>query len=186
MNNLDRRRIIVAGLITVTVLALVWLFNSGASDGNESSSCTDCADSAGNSAPVTTEYEPYPPLFIGGADDSIPTRIVVVATAPPPEANQVLTTSQFFRFVVTDTDGSVPNARDASMRRCSTLLAPEGAFLTVLNVDNGQSTTCINTQGITVPSGVGMVMHTEVYAEIGDLADAPLAVRVTWTDTADE
>ena len=81
MNDFDRRRIIVAGLITLTVLAAVWLFNSGASDGNESSTCTNCADSEGNSAPATTEYEPHPPLFIGGSDDSIPPRIVSVATA---------------------------------------------------------------------------------------------------------
>jgi hypothetical protein len=31
-----------------------------------------------------------------------------------------------------------------------------------------------------------MVMHTDVFAEIGDLVDAPLNVRVSWEETEDE
>lgn len=64
------------------------------------------------------------------------------------------------------------------------MLAPDGALLTVTNVDNGQSTTCTNTQGITIPPGVGMVLGTDVFAKIGDLADAPLPVRVRWDPNA--
>lgn len=174
MNDFDRRRFALAALITISVLAMLWVFG-GDSNGGEDASSTTCVgcpieDLSGNSAPSTTEYEPFPPLFVGGDDDDTPVDPVSIATAPPPNDNEILTTTQFLRYA------------DTTVRRCSTMLAPEGALLTVLNVDNGQSVTCTNTQGIDVPAGVGMVMHTDVYALIGDLVDAPLPVRVSWED----
>ena len=173
MDTFDRRRIGVAGLVTFSVLALFWVASSGSSNDNGSSGapCADCNDDAGNSAPSTTEYVPFPPLFVGGDEEVAPPDPISIATAPEPSANEVLTTTQFVRI---NDDSGTP--------RCSTMLAPEGLILTVLNVDNGQSTTCTNTQGIDVPHGVGMVMDTEVFAKIGDLADAPLPVRVSWED----
>ena len=174
INAFDRRRIAFAALITVTLLALFWAFNGG-SDGGDSASATTCVgctveDLSGNSAPSTTEYEPSPPLFVGGDDDPAPIDPVSIATAPQPNANEFRTTTQFKRF------------GDVTVPRCSTMLAPDGVVLTVLNVDNGQSALCVNTQGVAVPPGVGMVMHTDLYATIGDLVDAPLNVRVTWED----
>lgn len=184
MNTFDRRRIRAAALITVTLLALFWVFSSGSSnDGNSSAAtCVGCVDDAGNSAPSTTEYEPYPPLFVGGEDNASPPDQVSIATAPEPDANEFLTTTQFVRYNdATDAAGNpLPNRKP----RCSTMLAPDGALLTVTNVDNGQSTTCTNTQGITIPPGVGMVMGTDSFAEIGDLVDAPLPVRVRWDPDA--
>ena len=184
MNDFDRRRFAFAALITVSVLALLWVFG-GDSKGGEDSSATTCVgcpveDLSGNSAPSTTEYEPFPPLFVGGDNDPTPADPVSIATAPPPNANEILTTTQFVRFNdATDAEG---NRVANPVPRCSTMLAPEGVVLTVLNVDNGQTTTCTNTQGIDVPAGVGMVMDTDVFATIGDLVDAPLPVRVSWED----
>jgi len=170
MNAFDRRRIAVVSLITVSVLALVWVFSSGSSSGNDASgtTCVGCPDSAGNSAPSTTEYQPHPPLFVGGDNEVTPLDPVTIATAPEPNANEFLTTAGFVRY------------SDITVRRCSTMLAPESALLTVTNVDNGQSTKCTNTQGIGVPPGIGMVIHTDIFAEIGDLSDSPLPVRVSW------
>lgn len=48
------------------------------------------------------------------------------------------------------------------------------------NIDNGQITTCTNTLGMTMPTGADIVLHTDVFGEIGDLADAPLPVHVSW------
>ena len=63
---------------------------------------------------------------------------------------------------------------------CTTLLAPDGAVLTVTNLDNGQSTPCTNTLGMALPSGSDIVLNTAIYVTIGDLADAPVPVRVSW------
>jgi hypothetical protein len=63
---------------------------------------------------------------------------------------------------------------------CTTLLAPDGALLTVTNLDNGQTTTCTNTLGMALPAGSDIVLNTAIYVTIGDLADAPVPVRVSW------
>ena len=181
METFDRRRIAAAALVTVSVLALLWVFSSGSDNDGQSSEvpCADCEDDSGNSAPPTTAYEPFPPLFVGGGEDPAPPDPVSIATAPEPAANEVRTTTQFVRIRdTTDAEGNPIT----SVPRCSTMIAPEGALLTVLNVDNGQSTTCTNTQGIQVPPGVDMVMGTDVFALIGDLSDAPLPVRISWED----
>lgn len=183
MNEFDKRRIGVASLITVSVLALVWVFSTGSSQGGNSAptTCVGCADTSGNSAPSTTEYEPHPPLFVGGDSNATPPDPVVIATSPEPDGTEFVTTAQFVRFLdATDAEGN----RVTPVPRCSTKLAPDGALLTVTNVDNGQWTTCTNTQGVTIPPGVGMVLGTDVFAKIGDLVDAPLPVRVSWDPDA--
>lgn len=185
MNTFDRRRIRAAALITVTVLTLFWVFSSGSSKNDTSSptTCVGCVDEAANSAPSTTEYEPYPPLFVGAGDaDAPPVEPVSIATAPAPDVNEFLTTTQFVRY--DDATDAAGNPLSHRVPRCSTMLAPDGALLTVTNVDNGQSATCTNTQGIDIPAGVGMVLGTDVFAKIGDLADAPLPVRVRWDPDA--
>lgn len=162
-------------MLTIVVLAFFWLLSRNPADEQSTATtCVGCEDTSGNSAPSTTEYEPFPPLFVGVRDDRAPVDPVSVATAPGPRENEVLTTAHFTRI------------NDPSLPRCSTMLAPEGILLTVLNVDNGQSTECTNTQGIDRPSDIGIVLHTDVFAEIGDLADAPLPVRISWEDEEDE
>lgn len=169
MNAIDRRRIGFATLFTVTVIVLVWTFSHGSDDDTSSvDNCAGCEQPSANSPPPTTAYVPRPPLFAAGSDDSTPPSTVVAVTAPPPDEDQLTTNAQFHRYF------------DETTRRCSTMLVPEGARVTVLNLDNGQSTVCINTQGIDIPFGVGILIHTDGFAEIGDLTDAPLIVRLTW------
>ena len=107
---------------------------------------------------------------------------ISIATAPEPNATEFLTTAQFVRY--NDATNAAGEPLSSQKPRCSTMLAPEGALLTVTNVDNGQSTTCTNTQGVSVPPGVGMVIGTDAFGKIGDLSDAPLPVRVRWDPDA--
>jgi hypothetical protein len=59
-------------------------------------------------------------------------------------------------------------------------LAPWGKTLTVTNTDNGQTTTCLNSISTPLPAGVDIVLHTDVFALISDLADAPVPVQISW------
>jgi len=104
---------------------------------------------------------------VGGDEQPILPEAVNVAVPPPAGINQVLAKASFRRYT-------------AGSRQCTTLLAPDGALLTVENIDNGQITTCTNTLGMTMPTGADIVLHTDVFGEIGDLADAPLPVHVSW------
>jgi hypothetical protein len=106
-------------------------------------------------------------LFVGGDAQPAPPAVVNVAVPPTAGANELIATASFRRY-------------SAGSRQCTTLLAPDGATLTVVNIDNGQTTTCLNTLGMAMPAGADIVLHTDVFGEIGDLADAPIPVRVSW------
>jgi len=166
----DRRRVVVASVFTLVALPALWVLNreSAATSGapNVGAAGVDIKGSA-NTAPGNTDYEPEPPLFVGGDAIPVPPAAVVVAVPPPTSANQVDARASYHRY-------------SAGSRQCTTLLAPDGALLTVENIDNGQTTTCTNTLGMAMPAGADIVLHTEVFGEIGDLADAPLSVHVSW------
>ena len=166
----DRRRLIVASLFTVAALPALWVFNreSAAISGspNVGAAGVDLGLGA-NSAPSTTAYEPQPPLFVGGEGQPVRPGVVDIAVPPPAGGNETIAKASFRRYA----DGS---------RQCTTLLAPNGATLTVVNIDNGQATTCTNTLGMVMPVGADIVLHTDVFGEIGDLADAPVPVHVSW------
>jgi hypothetical protein len=48
------------------------------------------------------------------------------------------------------------------------------------NTDNGQTTTCLNSVSTPLPAGVDIVLHTDIFTQISDLADAPVPVRISW------
>jgi hypothetical protein len=170
MSTHDRRRVAVASLFTLAALPALWVFNRESAATSTSPSVGAAGvevNSGADTAPTGTVYEPEPPLFVGGDEQPTPPGAVVVAVPPSVSANEVLAKASFRRYA-------------AGSRQCTTLLAPDGALLTIENVDNGQSTTCTNTLGMTMPEGADLVLHTEVFGEIGDLADAPLPVHVSW------
>ena len=55
-----------------------------------------------------------------------------------------------------------------------------GATITVVNIDNGLSTTCTNTLGFPVSPEITISLDTDVYITIADLVDAPIPVRISW------
>jgi hypothetical protein len=171
MNAIDRRRVVVASVFTVVALPALWALNrdSAASSvsPNVGAAGVEVGAPALETAPTTSAYRPEPPLFVGGDDEPVPPGVIDVAVPPTPGTNELLARATFRRY-------------GAASRQCTTLLAPDGAALTVVNLDNGQSTTCTNTLGVPVPAGTDLVLDTVVFSEIGDLADAPVPVRVSW------
>jgi hypothetical protein len=172
MNAFDHRRVIVACVLTLVALPALWVLNreSASSSGSPNLACVNCPPASGglSNAPPTTAYVPQPPLFVGGRQDSTPPVLVHVAVPPTPNANEHLVKASFARYV------------DGSTHPCTTLLAPEHTVLKVLNVDNGQSVTCTNVLGMNIPAGADIVLHTDDFATISDLSDAPIVVRVSW------
>lgn len=166
----DRRRAAAASIFTVVALPALWVLN-------RESAATSSAPKVGaagvevvagaNTVPATEPYEPQPPSFVGGDEQPATPNQINVAIPPAPGENEVIAEASFKRYT-------------AGSRQCTTLLAPDGALLTVENIDNGQITTCTNTLGMAIPAGADIVLHTDVFGEIGDLADAPVPVRVSW------
>ncbi len=171
MNATDRRRVVVASVFTLVALPALWALNRDSASTSVSPAVgaagIDVGDAKVETAPSTTAYVPEPPLFVGGDDAPVPPAAINVAVPPAPGATEALAHATFRRY-------------GTNARQCTTLLAPDGAALTVVNLDNGQKTTCTNTLGMPMPSGADLVLDTSVFSEIGDLADAPVPVRVSW------
>lgn len=57
--------------------------------------------------------------------------------------------------------------------------APFGIAITVTNLDNSRSVQCLNDVGGADPDHQ-IVLHADAFAQIADLTDAPVPVRLTW------
>ena len=171
----DRRRVALATAFTVIALPALLVISrdevttSGSpATGAAVDGATEALLDGGSATTTTTDYVPEAPVFIDGERGIVPPAEVNIAVPPEPGDDEAEATASFVRFA------------DEQPRGCSTGLAPSGRVLTVVNTDNGRVTSCVNTFGKRLLPGIDIVLHTDVFAEIGDLADAPLPVRISW------
>lgn len=167
MNTFDRRRVALASIVTFVALPALWVLNREPGAAGTTATAGVGGPVGDNSAPSTSAYSPELPAFVGGDGQPVPPAVVDVAVPPGPGVNETTARASYSRY-------------NSAGRPCTTLLAPDGVTITVLNVDNGQSTTCTNTLGKAIPPGADMVLDTAIYNEIANLADAPVPVRITW------
>jgi hypothetical protein len=177
MNAIERRRVVAASLFTLVALPALWVIgrHSATTSGSPAVGAAgiDVAPGSHDTPPPTTAYHPSPPVFVGG--DSAPPLpgVIEVAVPPKPSANQFLGKATFFRY---SSIASLPT----NIAPCTTSKVPDGTHLTVTNLDNGQSTRCVNIVGMKVPHSADIVLDTPLLAEISDLTDVPVPVRVSW------
>lgn len=174
LENADRRRLVVATIITIVALPTLWLTGRDrASDGGLSPVAV--AVNAGAIADVTrqgaTSAADDTPVFMAGP--TTPPAPEPEVAVPSPPAEQASGRASFRRWksaLVADVRGYP----------CQTMLAPVGTRLTVTNVNNGRSVRCVNVAMEPPGSGVIVTLHTDALLAVGKLADAPLPVRITW------
>jgi hypothetical protein len=162
MNRSDRHRARLAVLVSlVAVPALAWASSRDAT--------SDAADLGGQgSAPSTSTYVPEPPVFVDTREPAAPPAVVGIVVPAPPIGEEVDAVASFRRI------------GNADARPCATSLAPVNIVITVVNVDNGTSLQCRNVGSIGLTPGVDILLHTDIFSEIGDLTDAPIPTRLTW------
>lgn len=169
MNSYDRRRLVLASIFTVAALPALWVINR-----NDAGSAAPKLGAAGvpqvgaNQAPSTSAYTPESPIFLDGPASGAGPAVVDIIIPPGPTATEAKGRASFRRYA------------DPTKRPCTTALAPFGKTLTVTNTDNGQSTTCLNSISTPLPDGVDIVLHTDIFTLISDLADAPVPVQISW------
>ena len=169
MNPYDRRRLALASIFTVAALPALWMINR-----NDAGSVAPRLGAAGvpqvgaDKAPSTSAYTPDPPIFLNGPASGADPAVVDIIIPPAPTATEATGRASFRRYA------------DPTNRPCTTILAPMGKTLTVTNTDNGQTITCVNTLSTPLPDGVDIVLHTDIFTLISDLADAPAPVRLSW------
>jgi hypothetical protein len=168
----DRRRLTLATIITLVALPALWLMQR---DDTAPGSPTVAAAGAPAAPAVDSSDEdddsddPPAPAYLEGPSTTAPSvddTPLVIATGESGTANRLTGTAGYRRF------------DDASSGTCLVTGAPLGIPLTVRNVDNDRTTTCINTSG--QRSDEIAVLDISVFLQVADLVDAPLPVEITW------
>jgi hypothetical protein len=165
----ERRRIAVAAAFTLVALPAIWLF-----DRDDPTASPNVA-AAGVPSPQVQPAEDVAttlaevPVFLDNTLAIVAPAVIDVALPDAPKATEFQGTASFQRYV----DTTIVNP-------CTAVTAPSGATITVVNIDNGLSTTCTNTLGFAVPGNISISLDTNVYITIADLVDAPIPVLISW------
>jgi hypothetical protein len=167
MNDTDRRRTTFAVLLTLVALPALWAINRD-DPSRAPTAAAGVAAPAGAAAAPDDTYQPQSPVFLDGEAPPPPPVVIEIDQPPPSDGTSFDGRATYRRMGGPDSTA------------CSTGLAPKNQTLTVTNIDNGLSLKCFNAAGVQPPVGTDIVIHTELFATICDLADAPVHVRVTW------
>ena len=198
-NDSDRRRFLLATAVTLLAFPALWWANkqtdSGAPNvatvGIEVASASDSDDGAVQNddviapidvtgtvdsttipvvsttptAPVTVDTDDPPPVFLEGPSANEATEAPAIGVPAAP-AVQTIDTKATYRSTISPAD------------TCLVADVATGTRITVTNLDNGHSVTCIATRVYSAASS-GLVMHTSTFSQIADLTDAPVPVEIT-------
>ena len=149
----DKNRMTVAVIATAVLIPL--LFMAG---GRSSDSAAD---------PIKATTSTYD-LGLDGPVSQDPNGSGEIAYPADNDGQMARVTGSYKRF---------PNSAKTG---CSTTAAPLGATVTVLNLNNGHKTTCLNINIGPTSGTFGIIMNTSVFEQIAELVDAPLPVELTW------
>jgi hypothetical protein len=176
----DRTRLLAAGVVTIA--ALPFLLGGGgkaASTGvaaiGEGANLAGALDSSVSVAPpavaATDDRAVETPGFLFGPPPGTEPSEVEVAVPMSRPGNVSEGTATYERYV-TDRFGTTDP--------CAFTGPPIGVRLHVMDLDNGRSVWC-TTIGPTQPGArADLVLDTELFAQIADLGQSPVHVRITW------
>ncbi len=192
-NDSDRRRFLLATALTLLALPALWWANkqsnsgapnvatvgievASASDGDASVIAPiDATGAAGTTtipvvsttptAPTTEAIDDQAPVFLEGPSANAATGAPAVGVPAAP-AVPTITTRATYRSTISPTD------------TCLVADIATGTRITVMNLDNGHTVTCIATRVYSAADD-GLVLFTDTFAQIADLTDAPIPVEIT-------
>lgn len=158
------RRIALAAAITVIAVPLALLF------GGEDESDTGTSQvTVASEAPTTTRAseDPLGDPGLAQFDRTVTTPPTGGAVIAVPDTNSAFRGAASFDYEI--------DANDLCFARG----APLGLFVTIVNLDNSRSTTCIAAFTLG-ENAADVVMHPDRFAAIGDPTDAPINVEYRW------
>ncbi len=200
-NNSDRRRFLLATAMTLLALPALWWANKQSDAGapNVATVGIEVADgdtgtvpapvdagvdaavaaavavttipvvSTTPTVPTTAPDSPAvtepPPVFLEGPSAKGATQAPPVGIPATPSV-PAITTKATYRSTISPPDSCLVAGVDTGTR------------ITVTNLDNGHSVSCIANRVYTDGSD-GLVMQTNLFAQIADLTDAPIPVDIT-------
>lgn len=167
----QRRRLALAIAVTVVAVPAVWLLG-GDDRPNDISTVVEEPTPTTDLAPNdTTDADPVEdPLGV-----PIPAHLERRVTIAPIVGGQIAVPDSTDRLTGLASFDYEMEASDI----CHAAGAELGMFVTVVNLDNNRSTTCIATALVEAPSAE-VVLHPDRFAAIADPTDAPVKVEYHW------
>lgn len=163
----DRRRLLLVGALSLVLLPVFWFVSRG----------NDSVDS-----PAVAVAGPQGGISLGtpSTPPSVPEPIILngpVTATPGGSARIAYPSSESARL---SGPATFSNFQGGPAYVCYTPEAPFGLVLRVTNLNNGRTTTCTNVVAPSIPPGVRIVLHTQVFLGLSDLVNAPIPVAVSW------
>ncbi|MFK7919119.1 MAG: hypothetical protein AB8G14_13670 [Ilumatobacter sp.] len=166
----DRRRTTLLGILTLVALPALF-FVTRADD--TSANSTDGVEVGADGIPVADNGPSRPPLVITDAEPTFLDGPVASANpgvaeiaVPARPAVEPIRLDASFRSTV------------AGVRSCLVRELRSGLSVTVTNLDNGRSITCV-TSVAPFNQTADLVLHTDTFSLLADLTEAPISVEVT-------
>jgi hypothetical protein len=171
VNYPERRRLLLATVITLVALPALWLVSRDNGSGApnvatagvvvENGTRTEATDTPEDGDGGTAGLGEHDPVFLDGPAAQ-PGAVGEVAVPAPPR-EEVRLASATYRSTVGRWSCLVP-------------FVPTGTKLTIVNLDNNRRTTCV---AIYSPASEveDVVLHTDTFLELADLTDAPIPVE---------
>jgi hypothetical protein len=172
----DRRRTTVLLILTIIALPVIF-FVTRADDtqgdagvdpttGEVIAADDDTMDASDNgpSRPPLVESDAEPTFLDGPAADPNP-GVAEIAIPARPETPPVRLEASYRRTV-------------AGQRTCLVKTLSSGLSVTVTNLDNGRSVTCV-TSVAPFAQIADIVLHTDAFSRLADLTEAPVTVELT-------
>jgi hypothetical protein len=158
------RRIALAAAITVIAVPLALLFS-----GSDESETNIPQATITSEAPTTTRAteDPLGNPGLAQFDRTVTTPPTGGAVIAVPDSNSAFRGVASFDYDIEAND------------LCFARGAPLGLFVTIVNLDNSRSTTCIAAFTLD-ENAADIVMHPDRFAAIGDPTDAPITVEYRW------
>ena len=161
----ERRRLAVALIITLIAVPALLLSRGDSSKGSDNAPVTSLANSYS-----TDDSKPLDPAFLPEVGATTTIGPITVNVPPTPTGTHVKGEASFIRW---------PSELTRDKTICATPHAKIGTEITVTNLDNGRSLTCMN--ATTESRGdLVIIIDADRFIEIADLVDAPIPVEIVF------
>jgi hypothetical protein len=135
---------------------------------------------ADSTAPPSTKAAASTSSTVNPADSTIPFLAGPSTTGSPPPvliAVPAVPTKELQGFAIFRT---FPASWSNLPRLCVTAVVPGGTTVTVTNLNNARTTTCIAATKVTLPPDHVIAMTDAIFGEIADVIDSPIPVTISW------
>jgi hypothetical protein len=166
----DRRRLFLVGALSLVLLPVFW-WVARADDSVDNPAVAVAGPQGGIDLTAPSTAAPA---------ESVPEPIILNGPVPATAGGSARIAYPSSESARLSGPASFSNFQGGPAYVCYAPEAPYGVVLRVTNLNNGRTTSCTNVVSPTMPPGVRIVLHTQVFLALSDLVNAPIPVAVSW------